>query len=73
MRSYGIRDAIAADPNIDFVVGMMRADVYYDGINPTVQAGEFMSMKWSLAENIKRISELLPLANLLASRPDLHL
>lgn len=72
MRSYGIRDAIAADPNIDFVVGMMRADVHYDGINPIVQAGEVVSLKWSLAENKMRTSELLALASLLASRPDLH-
>lgn len=49
-KAYGTPEALAADPDVDFVVVNTRVDVHVSSVAPSVRAGKKVWVEWPLAE-----------------------
>lgn len=47
-RAYGDPEALAADPDVEFVVCATRVDTHYPTVLPSVRAGKDVFVEWPL-------------------------
>ncbi|KAK0707270.1 hypothetical protein B0H67DRAFT_307130 [Lasiosphaeris hirsuta] len=65
---YGSPDALAADPNVDLVVGNTRVDTHFPTIHPSVVAGKDVFGEWPLTQNAQQARTLVEAARTAGGR-----
>lgn len=61
-RPYGDPAALAADPDVDFVVCCTRVDLHAETIRDSVQAGKSVFVEWPLAQDVETVRELVEIS-----------
>lgn len=62
-KAYGTPDALAADPDVDFVVVNTRVDVHVSSVAPSLKEGKKVWVEWPLAQGADAAKGLVGLVS----------